>query len=151
MLHRAHELAYVAHLVIVPAYHFDELGIAHGYHFGLGCVEERTVRDADDVGAHEFFFGIAKAFIGSGLHGSIHLFGSGFLCADGGQFGYGTGDGGHTLCSAVEFAFQFGQYQSDGFGSAGAVGHDVLGGSACAAQVTFGVGYDEINEFNSSV
>ena len=44
------------------------------------------------------------------------------------------------MSAAVEFAFQFGQDQSDGFGGAGAVGNDIGGCGAGPAKIALGMG-----------
>ncbi len=78
-MHGTHQLAYVAHLVIVPAYGTYQLRIANGLYTGLCTIKQATVADADDVAADNFVFGVAKALIGSGLHSSIYFFYSGFF------------------------------------------------------------------------
>ena len=40
VVHGANELAYIAHLVVVPAHYANQLGIAYVLYFGLGGIEE---------------------------------------------------------------------------------------------------------------
>src|SRR6185312_17301111 len=136
----ADELADVAHFIVVPGNGLDELLVAVGDNAGLGGVVERAIEYADDVAADDLVFCIAEAFVGSGLHGGVHFFGSNFFIEDRDQFGQRAGEGGNALGAAIELAFQFGQDQADSLCGAGAVGHDIDGCCAGAAEIAFGMG-----------
>ena len=133
-------MADVAHFVVVPADGLDELVFAVGDDAGLGRVVEGAVRDADDIGADDLVFGIAEAFVGGSFHGGVDLFDACLFAEDGDEFGEGAGEGGYALGAAVELTFQFREDDADRFGGAGAVGHDVGGCGAGAAEITLGVG-----------
>src|SRR5579863_6459754 len=135
----ANQLADIAHFVVIPAHGLDELSVTVGDDAGLGGIVERAVPDADDIGADNFVFGIAKAFVRGGFHGGVDLFDGGLFIENGNELGKGAGEYGDALSAAVEFAFQFGEDDADRFGGAGAVGHDIGGCGAGAAEVTFWV------------
>ena len=78
-VHCANQLAHIAHFIVVPTYRFHQLGIAYGYHFGLGGIEQRSEMDANDVAAYQFFFGVAEAFVGGGFHCGVHFVNSYFF------------------------------------------------------------------------
>src|SRR5579863_7095513 len=134
------QLADIAHFVVIPAHCLDELGVAVGDHAGLGSVVKGAVSDADDIGADNFVFRIAKAFISGGFHCGVNLFERDLFVEYGNELGKGAGNDGDALCAAVELTFQFGEHEADGLCGAGAIGHDVGGCGAGAAEVTFGVG-----------
>ena len=113
--------------------------VAYGHYAGLGGVEERAVFDADYVGRNDLIFGVAVRFVGGSFHRGVDFFFGYRAFEDGNQFGQRAGGNGDALGGAVEFAVQFGDNQTDGFGGAGAVGHDVKSGGAGAAQIAFAV------------
>ena len=106
-------------------------------HLGLCSIEQRTEMTTDDIAAHDFIFGIAKAFIACGFHGGIDFFYGHFFVQNGGQFSQGTGKYGTRCALPSSLPFSSGRYQADGFGGAGAVGNDIVSGSPGTAQITF--------------
>ena len=108
IMHRAYQLAHIAHFIVIPADGSDQLFVAHGHYFGLGSIEERTKMAANDVTAHDFFFGISKTFIACCLHGCIYFICGHFFIEDRGQFGERTGNYRYALCTAVQLTLQFG-------------------------------------------
>src|SRR6202000_2966098 len=107
---------------------------------GLGGVIERTVPNADDIGADNFVFGIAKAFVGGGFHGGVDFLDGDLLVEHGDEFSERAGECGDALGATVKFTFKFREDKADRFCSAGAVGYDVDGCGAGAAEVAFRMG-----------
>ena len=85
VLHCAHQLAYIAHFVIVPAYYAYQLGVACILYPSLGSIKQAAERAANDIGTYYFVFGVAKAFVGSSLHGGIQFILGGAFAYDGGK------------------------------------------------------------------
>ena len=63
MMHCTHQLAYIAHFVIIPANGFHHLFVTHGHNFGLGCIKQRSETDADHICTHNLIFIISEAFV----------------------------------------------------------------------------------------
>ena len=72
VLDRTNHLAGVGVLVVVPRNNLYLVGIVVDLcNHGLGCIEERTVGDADDIGGNELFLGVTEGSGGSSLHSSV--------------------------------------------------------------------------------
>src|SRR5699024_6780762 len=142
VLDGADHLRGVAVLVVVPGHDLNLIGVVVdlGDH-GLGSVEQRAVAHTDDVGGNDLVLVVAEGLRSGSLHGGVDgLLGHVLALDDGHQDGGGAGGDGHTLGRADQLAVQLGDDQADGLGSAGAVGDDVLGAGASAAEVTLALG-----------
>src|SRR5699024_437246 len=118
--------------------HLGRIGVVLGLgDHGLGGLEPAAVTHADDVGGNDLILVVTEALGSSGLHRGVDAVLGDVLALDNGdQDGGGAGGNGHTLGRADQLAVQLGDDQADGLGSAGGVGHDVLGAGTGTAQVT---------------
>ena len=141
VLDGADHLAGVGVLVVVPGNNLHQRrAVADGHALGLGRVKQRTERDADNVGGHDFVFGVAEGSGRSGLHGGVDRRGVDFTFADRNELGQGAGGHGNALCATVENAVELGNNQTDGFRGTRGVGNDVDGSGARTTQVALSVG-----------
>src|ERR1700676_3461976 len=126
----------VAPLVVVPGQHFYAF-VAN--HFGVTGVDNGRVGVSFEVGGNEFFFGIGedaleRAFRGRFERGVDGIFCGGFVDEDGEVHNADVWRG-NAHGVAVEFTFEFGNDQMQGFGGAGGTGNHVNGRCACSAKV----------------
>lgn len=102
------ELAGVGHFVVVPGNGFHQLFAAHGHHAGLGCVKERAVFDADNVGRNDLIFVVAVRFAGGGFHRGVDFFFGCRAFEDGNQFGQRAGGNRDALGEPSSLPFNSG-------------------------------------------
>ena len=113
----------------------ERRAVAHGHAFGLRCVEQRTVGDADDIGRNEFFFGVAEGSGRSCFHRVVDCVFIYVAFANRNELGKRTGGNGNALRATVEHAVEFGNYKPDRLCSARRVGNDVRRSRARTAQI----------------
>ena len=110
---QANESVRVAPLVVVPRENLHQVADD----LGLGCVEDRGVGVAHDVGGDDRIFGVLKntleLALSSGLDRSLDSLNRDLLAGDKGQVGQRTGRGGNANSESVELTLELGQNQSN--------------------------------------